>query len=54
MTDDPTKPVQAPEQPAPRRFNPFAHEEDMFKVVLWAGGVFLAIILLAVIARAIF
>ncbi len=36
-----------------QRFNPFVNEDDMFKVVLWAGAICLAIVLLAMIVRSI-
>lgn len=43
-------PAEAPKQ----RFNPFIHEDDMFKVVLWAGGIVVLLIILIVLARTIF
>jgi hypothetical protein len=36
-----------------RRFNPFANEGDMYKVVLYAGGIAGAIILLVFVVRAV-
>jgi hypothetical protein len=64
MTTDPDKTVDSaqtgarrPAEPAsegsPRRFNPFINEDDMFKVVLWAGGIVLAIVVLIVLVRTI-
>ncbi len=42
------------QKPEPKpRFNPFINEEDMFKVVLWAGGICLAVVLLAMIVRSV-
>lgn len=65
MTTDPDNSSERPEngsqRPAngdtdepKRRFDPFTHEEDMFKVVLWVGAGLLLIIVLITIARAAF
>lgn len=61
MTGTPKPPEETPEErpEAPvdepkQRFNPFAHEEDMFKVVLATGAFVLLAILVATLARAIF
>lgn len=54
MTTDPDKQAEAPQKQPPRRFNPFLNEEDMFKVVLWAGGIVLVIMALVLLARAVF
>lgn len=43
-----------PANDPPHRFNPFAHEEDMFKVVLWVGGALLVLIVIVALARTIF
>jgi hypothetical protein len=40
---DPPDHSRKPEKPAPR-FNPFANEEDMFKIVLWVGGICLVLL----------
>jgi hypothetical protein len=61
MTTDPDKPLESaenaaeslPEEPK-KRFDPFTNEGDMFKIVLWVGGVVLVIAVLAVLANAIF
>lgn len=44
----------APEPGDDKRFNPFRNEEDMFKIVLWAGAVCLALIVVVFLARAVF
>lgn len=65
MTTDPDNKPESPQsgaQSAPAgdtppqkpRFNPFANEEDMFKIVLWAGAAVLLIIVLVVLARVAF
>jgi hypothetical protein len=46
----PAEPAAGPEE---KRFNPFIHEADMFKVVLWAGGIAVVVILLVVLLGAI-
>lgn len=61
MTEDPghrrndaQKASQPPaEGPDKRRFNPFRHEEDMFKVVLGVAAFCIALILVVVIVRSI-
>lgn len=56
MDDQPNDgqpPVQRPEQQDDERFNPFRNEEDMFKIVLWVGGVAAVVILLVVVGRAV-
>ena len=61
MTTDPERPSSTPEngpetpsEPPKQRFNPFLHEDDMFKIVLYVGAGVLAIAVLAVLAQAIF
>lgn len=56
MTTDPDKQPETPENGSERppgdRFNPFLHEEDMFKVVLWVAGGLLALIVVVLAVRA--
>ncbi len=52
--NDPQKLVERPQEPADKRFNPLRNEEDMFRVVVWVGAVCLALIVVVVLARAIF
>jgi hypothetical protein len=62
MTDkNPTEPTETPQNPAQsvskppekRRFDPFTHEEDMFKIVLWVGAAVLVVAAIIVIVEAI-
>lgn len=54
MTNDPDKQQDPAQKRSEWHFDPFTREEDMFKVVLWAGGAVVAIILLVVLARVVF
>jgi hypothetical protein len=60
MTSDQDKPVAEPEngseppvEEPKERFNPFLHEDDMFKIVLGVGAGVLVVAVLAVIANAL-
>lgn len=52
----PTNPRKRPESSkdgSGRSFNPFVNEADMFKVVVWAGLIAVALIVLVVLVRTI-
>jgi hypothetical protein len=61
MREEPESPEKTPQNAAERRyrevpqpkFNPFANEDDMFKVVLAVGAAVLLLIALAVLIRSI-
>lgn len=51
---DPQRPVKRAQKPDEKRFNPLRNEEDMFRVVVWVGAVCLALVVVVLLARAVF
>lgn len=51
---DPENAAKSPQKGEDERFNPFRNEGDMFKIVVWAGAVCLALILIVFLVRAVF